>query len=281
MITLSSALSVNLQDKLIAVNRKVLAIDTAALSHQAKLDAQIEKLRLGAEDTYRESIVRELGFEYKLVEATKVKATNTKWGHLPQERIFSREAIRKLCCTYGLRFLSTSLYKGELDAGIGPAVESFKRLNGGKLPEPLRYYSNRRGLSITESFMIAAPSSSFVLQERPKDPLLFIALDTERYYLIHKWGSDLSVLARVKNWPWNNVIPIALMVASGVLIHSLLKVCGVFADIGMSEKTAIARVVSAGALGLLSGGVLTVLFDIFTKRIERINASNWDIPFRA
>lgn len=51
-----------------------------------------------------------------------------------------------------------------------------------------RYYTTGIG-----EFHIAAPAESFQLQKRPIDPLLFCHLGDNQYYLVHKWGSDLSI----------------------------------------------------------------------------------------
>lgn len=205
---LSSILSVNLEDKLIAANRKALSHDNAELAHQANLDAQIEKLRLGAEavvQSERVDAMKVLGFEYKHAQAQVIKRTNEATAHLPQDRVFTTDAIKKLCCTYGLRFLPTALYKGELDAAIPERLADFRGLNRGKMPTAVKTTTIRgngwSGVSSRhDTFFIAAPEKSFVLTARPKDPLLFAYLGGERWYLIHKWGSDLSVGARIKNW---------------------------------------------------------------------------------
>lgn len=225
-------LTVNLQDKMIAANRRVLATETATLKHQADMDAQIEKLRLGAEKVFKEGktldVAGELGFDYKVREAAAINSTNAAISHLPQERIFTLAAIKDICVTYGLRFLPTSYYKGALDEGIGAAVQAFKDVNG---KEVVMYYipsSHAWGTNTAtgkSQYFIAAPTASFNLSPRPKDPLLFAALGNDRFYLIHKWGDDLSVMARVKNHNWRWFVAIlacvSIAIPYGIWAHRL------------------------------------------------------------
>lgn len=206
MNLLPNLLTVNLADKMLASNRKVLASQTAVLKHQNDLDAQIERLRLGAEQAFKEGKASEvidaasvLGFVYKTQEASALKAQNAAISHLPQDRIFTTSAIKDVCLSYGLRFLPTALYKGALDDQIPAKLEEFKTLNGGKMPDALKSVEVGGWTGHKDySFFIAAPSASFVLSPRPKDPLLFVFLGSDRWYLIHKWGDDLNVGAWIK-----------------------------------------------------------------------------------
>lgn len=201
-----SILTINLQEKMLAANRKVLSADQSVLDNQAALNLQIEKLQVNAESQYKTDLAKELGFDYKVAEASAIVKRDNSLSHLPQDRIFTKDAIRDICVTYGLRFLLTKYYKGMLDEGIGAAVEDFKKINKGALGE----------------CYIVAPTASFNLSPRSKDPLLFVKLAEDRYYLLHKWGGDLSVFARVKNWAWGVYITIAFFAILNLTLPAFL-----------------------------------------------------------
>ncbi len=256
-------LTVNLATKLIAANRKVLAADTAALAHQTNLDAQIEKLRLGAEATFKEGqtldAAKELGFSYVSSAASRVNEVNKATAHLPQDRVFTKDAIKRLCLTYGLRFLPTEHYKGHLDGDIHVKLVEFKALDKGHVREGYR-----------RPYLIAAPSVSFNLTPRPKDPLLFAQITNDRFYLIHKWGDDLSVFARVKNWAWYGALAV-MSVVLGILgtIH------GCQMPYPHEDRGILVVLVS------LAAGVISTIICLADgpKWGNRITDDNWDSPF--
>src|SRR6185369_10564614 len=105
-------LTVNLRDSLTAANRRALAKDIAVLDRQIALDRETDKLIDKALDRATEvveeektAVMRTLGLDYKISEAQRVHARHQKWKHLPQDRIFSNDAIKALCIRYDLRFL--------------------------------------------------------------------------------------------------------------------------------------------------------------------------------
>lgn len=177
-------------------NTESLAKEQVHLDAQAKLDAEVDKVLNAADEKYNESLMQELGFDYKLSEAQVIRQERELLSRFPQNRIFSANAIRATCVKYGLRFLPTRFYKGHLDAGIGPAVENYRKLAGGEflkvqaaeLLEGVIYAANEA----TVQFYIAAPASEFVLRELPRDPLLFARVSIGKFFLIHKWGDDLK-----------------------------------------------------------------------------------------
>lgn len=210
-----SLLTVNLAASMLKANRRALEAQNVVLSHQASLDQEAQKLIDGAKAELASmdhtEMMKTLGFDYKVKEAEEVSSQRDRWAHLSQERIFTKDAIRVICQRYGLRFLPSTQYKGQLDEGIAPAVEALKAANHGAIPHIGDYHK-------TTQFMIAAPKESFVLSPRPKDPLLFCALGGDRFYLVHKWGNDLSVLRAVSTWFMNHrwlwsYLPCALLAA--------------------------------------------------------------------
>ena len=49
-----------------------------------------------------------------------------------------------------------------------------------------------------------APSALFRL-EKTDDPLLFVPLGNNYYYLVHKWGNDLHPFRKLIMWPFKNI----------------------------------------------------------------------------
>lgn len=119
---------------------------------------------------------------------------------LPEERVFSEGAIRRICVKYRLRFLSTRYFNDELP---------YEAVSG------LRDLEKRTGQEI-EDLRIVAPSERFELQDSTKDPLLFASLGNGKYYLIHRWGGELSGWRKWLNYPFRSV-------------QSLLTTCGIVA----------------------------------------------------
>ena len=55
-----------------------------------------------------------------------------------------------------------------------------------------------------EDFKIVAPSKVFDLINYD-DPLLFVPMGNEYYYLIHKWGNDIRPLRKLPVSPIKNI----------------------------------------------------------------------------
>lgn len=122
------------------------------------------------------------------------------------DRIFHRASIRALCIQYRLRFLPGGLFKGELPNTAIHALRALERKAAGPL----------------SGFMVMAPSSRFRLCDSEVDPLLFVPLGNDRYYLVHKWGTDLSPMRAVLNWPLRNVATLAISVLVFAVLLALV-----------------------------------------------------------
>ncbi|MBX2973384.1 MAG: hypothetical protein KF797_09790 [Flavobacteriales bacterium] len=122
------------------------------------------------------------------------------------DRIYHRDSIRALCIRYRLRFLPGGLFKGTLPNTAIHALRALER----KSPAPLT------------GFMVMAPASRFKLCDSEVDPLLFVALGNDRYYLVHKWGRDLSPMRAVLNWPLRNVASLSATVLVLACVLALL-----------------------------------------------------------
>lgn len=171
-------LTINLEKALLKENVKSILTPSELL--QVKQYETMGKI----EDN---SVFYRLGLDKNIVKGKSIKtvAENNLKGieKFDKKRVFHVSQIEKICNKYLLKFLPISHFRGEIDAELPQKVLNFE----------LIYNEN---VSQYNSYIIA-PSKSFELEERPKDPLLFYKINDEYYYLIHKWGNDLSIFNRI------------------------------------------------------------------------------------
>ncbi len=115
---------------------------------------------------------------------------------LNSDNLFHVDQIRKICIDYRLRFLDVKLFKGKIPN------EAFKKLDEFKKNHP----------NLNFELRIMAPSKLFEL-ENYDDPLLFASLGDGYYYLIHKWGNDLSFFRKISVWPFKNLVNILVFIS--------------------------------------------------------------------
>ena len=102
--------------------------------------------------------------------------------------IFHISHIEKICINYRLRFLDTKFFKGTYPEEVVEKITSLEKKHN----------------TVLDGFKIIAPSKLFRL-DKADDPLLFAPMGNDYYYLIHKWGTDLHPLRRLKYWGVKNV----------------------------------------------------------------------------
>lgn len=124
---------------------------------------------------------------------------------LETNKIFHIEDIRSICVTYRLRFLHSNLFKSEIPHEAFSKIKQLEKNHETSL----------------KGFKIMAPSKLFKL-ENYDDPLLFAPIGNGYYYLIHKWGNDLSVWRKWLMYPFRNLdtIIISTIIASFLIAWS-------------------------------------------------------------
>jgi hypothetical protein len=80
----------------------------------------------------------------------------------------------------------------------------------------------RRAAEPLTSFKIMAPAERFKLCDSEVDPLLFVPVGNDRYYLVHKWGNDLSAWRIVLGWPSRAPVNLALTVTMLAALISMV-----------------------------------------------------------
>lgn len=130
---------------------------------------------------------------------------------IDSNRLFHVDQIRKICIDYRLRFLDFNFFKG------GVPDEAYTKLKEFELNHP--------DLDINIKMM--APTKLFQL-ENYDDPLMFVSLGNNYYYLIHKWGNDMSYFRKMFMWPFKNIYNILVYIAIISLFFTTFVPDGIF-----------------------------------------------------
>ena len=107
---------------------------------------------------------------------------------LDSNKIYSINTIKSVCIDYRLRFLDIKYFKNKLPNEVFQKIKSLEKTHNTNIGE----------------FKIMAPSALFRL-EKTDDPLLFVPLGNNYYYLVHKWGNDLHPFRKLIMWPFKNI----------------------------------------------------------------------------
>jgi len=107
---------------------------------------------------------------------------------LDSNKIYSVNTIKSVCIDYRLRFLDIKYFKNKLPNEVFQKIKSLEKTHNTNIGD----------------FKIMAPSALFRL-EKTDDPLLFVPLGNNYYYLVHKWGNDLHPFRKLIMWPFKNI----------------------------------------------------------------------------
>lgn len=152
----------------------------------------------------------------KVVSGNSAGHNNFIFDKLESSEIYHIDQIEQICINYRLRFLDSKYFKGKLPY---EAISKIKTLEE-------EHDTSLKG------FKIMAPSKLFKL-ENADDPLLFVPIGNDYYYLIHKWGNDLSPFRRLMMWPFKTFENFMFFVLLSALICTSLVPSGFF----MSEDS--------------------------------------------
>ena len=103
-------------------------------------------------------------------------------------KIFHLDQIKSICIDYRLRFLDSHLFKNDIPEEAISKIKSMEKDHNCDL----------RG------FKIIAPSKLFHLKNFD-DPLLFVPIGNNYYYLIHKWGGEINPFRKLAVRPFRNL----------------------------------------------------------------------------
>ncbi|MDI1256644.1 MAG: hypothetical protein PSV16_11145 [Flavobacterium sp.] len=162
----------------------------------------------------------------KLTVESSTKSNKLNLELLETDKIFHLDQVRKICVDYRFRFLDVNLFKGTVPE---EAISKIKNL------EKMHH-------AILDGFKIMAPSKLFHLKNHD-DPLLFVPIGNNYFYLIHKWGNDINPLRKIAVRPFKNMQSLMVL----LLILSLL----------------LAFIVPENALGTVNPDILVALSFLF------------------
>ena len=111
-----------------------------------------------------------------------------KFDEMQTKNIFHKDTIKNICVRYRLRFLDSNLFKGEYPKNITKIISNIEKKHDTNL----------------NNFMIMAPSKLFKIKS-PDDPILFIPIGNDYYYLIHKWGEEFNSIRKLLVLPFKNI----------------------------------------------------------------------------
>ena len=147
-----------------------------------------------------------------LIKFLDIKSLNAfDFDLLATDKIYHLDQIKKVSIDYRLRFLDLKYFKNKLPQEALDTIQVLESAHDTQLG----------------SFKIMAPSALFRL-EKTDDPLLFVPLGKDYYYLIHKWGNDLHPLRKVLMWPFKNILNLMLAVFAFSWILTELTPMGLF-----------------------------------------------------
>ena len=152
-----------------------------------------------------------LSFE-QLIDALDIKTQNNfDFDRLESHKIYHLDQIREVCIQYRLRFLDIKYFKNDLPESAHQAIQDIETSHG----------------TVLADFKVMAPSVLFRL-ERKDDPLLFVPMGNNYYYLVHKWGNDLHPLRKLLMWPFKNIWNLLLTVLAVSWVATEMTPMGLF-----------------------------------------------------
>lgn len=152
---------------------------------------------------------------FELIKSKRISKIKIDLDYNPDKinsnRLFHVDQIRKICIDYRLRFLDFNFFKG------GVPDEAYTKLKEFELNHP----------DLDLNIKMMAPTKLFQL-ENYDDPLMFVSLGNNYYYLIHKWGNDMSYFRKMFMWPFKNFYNILIYIGIISLLFTTFVPDGIF-----------------------------------------------------
>ena len=135
----------------------------------------------------------------KIASEGSTKHNQFDFDLMETNKIFHLQQIKNICIDYRLRFLDSNLFKNDIPVEALSKIKALEKAHNCDLV----------------GFKIMAPSKLFHLKNFD-DPLLFVPIGNDYFYLIHKWGGEINPFRKLAVRPFRNLSSffIFLMVAS-------------------------------------------------------------------
>lgn len=174
--------TVNLEKEMLQQRRK--------FKSESEILAEIQAIFVENENE-RNSIVTKL----RVKGSTKVN--HLQLDLLETDKIFHVDQIRQICIDYRLRFLESNIFKNEIPEEAVTKIRMMEKEHNTSL----------------EGFRIIAPSKAFHLLNYD-DPLLFVPIGNDYYYLVHQWGTEMN--------PWRKLLVLPIKNLGNFTITSII-----------------------------------------------------------
>ena len=186
------------------MQKKPLHLERALLSARKQFKSEVAILEEVA------AILAENETErHKIAVALQSKSSTTanalRLELLETDKIFHLEQIKTICIDYRLRFLDSALFKNTIPEEAISKIRAMEQAHGTAL----------------EGFKIIAPSKAFHLLNYD-DPLLFVPMGNDYYYLVHQWGKEINTFRKLLVLPLKNLWNFTLFSIMVSLLITLL-----------------------------------------------------------
>lgn len=225
-------------------------------SLKVELDSIQDRITLNSNDFKFQTITIEKSTSIKeRLNKSDGSTPNTfDFNQLESDRIYSISAIKKICLANRLRFLDTRLYKNDYPETVIQTIQKFEEQHQTEL----------------HHFKIVAPKSNFKLHNYD-DPLLFMNLGNNYYYLLDYWGNDLHWTRKIKALPLKNLSNLILFT---IVISILLTY---FIQLFKTESLATNYQIIIFLFTWKS--VIAIVFYSIIKTGNNVSEYNWNSEF--
>jgi ABC-type multidrug transport system fused ATPase/permease subunit len=175
-------------------------IESKLRAHQTKLISEFEILNQ-IKNIFENDEIDRNEIINRLIKISIVSKNKFDLDLLETNKIFHLKSIKQTCIDYRLRFLDSKLFKNKIPEEAISKIKDLEKIHN----------------TTFEGFKIMAPAKLFKL-EKSDDPLLFIPLGNEYFYLVHKWGNDLNPFRKIMMIPFKSMgnIVVTLIALSAI-----------------------------------------------------------------
>ncbi|MGY6562107.1 MAG: hypothetical protein ACXITV_08370 [Luteibaculaceae bacterium] len=212
------------------------------------ISPQIDEL-----DAYQELEEKSAEKDSNIVNVLKKKKCGENnifdFDKLETDRIYHISAIKTICWKYNLRFLPSGYFVNEFPK---EALDELKHLTN-------------TGTFDFRNLQIIAPAKLFQLEDANEDPLLMAPMGNGYYYLIHKWGNDLTWYRAILSYPFRDFMSLFKSLFVLVLFLALITpnfIITTNPDLGYFN---IYRLLLLPYLMVLFGGIIAYFSFAFSK----------------
>jgi hypothetical protein len=231
------------------------------LKNKRNLETELlaERTKFKKENTILEEVALILGeneatrsnIKNVLKEESSTETNQFNFDLLETEKIFHLVQIRSICVDYRLRFLDSSYFKEGIPEEAISKIHALEKSHQTELG----------------GFKIMAPTKAFQLLSYD-DPLLFAPIGNDYYYLIHRWGKDITPTRKWLVKPFKNLLNFVLF----SLVISLL-ITLITPETNLSKSVPMANII---IFLFAFKSIVAVFMYAFFMMGKNFNTAIWD-----